>query len=87
MSISPLTDNKKRLLGHIIVVHDIIRHKNLEEGYRQLSEELEERVRERTEELAEAYDTTLELRDKETEGHSRRVMETTLKVARSMKIS
>ncbi|MEP7137414.1 MAG: PAS domain S-box protein, partial [Chloroflexota bacterium] len=41
--------------------------------------------------LAEAYDTTLEgwakaleLRDKETEGHSRRVTETTLVVARSM---
>ena len=41
--------------------------------------------------LAEAYDTTLEgwakaleLRDKETEGHSRRVTETTLAVARAM---
>jgi len=41
--------------------------------------------------LAEAYDTTLEgwakaleLRDKETEGHSRRVTETTLTVARAM---
>jgi len=44
--------------------------------------------------LAEAYDTTLEgwakaleLRDKETEGHSRRVMDTTLIVARAMGIS
>ena len=44
--------------------------------------------------LAEAYDTTLEgwakaleLRDKETEGHSRRVTETTLAVARAMGIS
>ena len=43
------------------------------------------------ENLAEAYDTTLEgwaraleLRDKETEGHSRRVTETTLIVAREM---
>jgi putative methionine-R-sulfoxide reductase with GAF domain len=48
--------------------------------------------RKRAEEnLAEAYDTTLEgwakaleLRDKETEGHSRRVTETTLIVARAM---
>jgi putative nucleotidyltransferase with HDIG domain len=47
----------------------------------------------RTHELAEAYDTTLEgwaraleLRDKETEGHSRRVTETTLKVARALQI-
>ena len=46
------------------------------------------------EKLAEAYDTTLEgwakaleLRDKETEGHSRRVMDTTLIVARAMGIS
>ena len=44
--------------------------------------------------LAEAYDTTLEgwakaleLRDKETEGHSRRVTETTLTVARAMGFS
>ncbi len=43
------------------------------------------------ENLAEAYDTTLEgwakaleLRDKETEGHSRRVTETTLVIARAM---
>jgi HD-GYP domain-containing protein (c-di-GMP phosphodiesterase class II) len=43
------------------------------------------------ENLAEAYETTLEgwakaleLRDKETEGHSRRVTETTLVVARAM---
>jgi PAS domain S-box-containing protein/putative nucleotidyltransferase with HDIG domain len=51
-----------------------------------------ESERKRAEEnLAEAYDTTLEgwakaleLRDKETEGHSRRVTETTLIVARAM---
>jgi len=46
------------------------------------------------EDLATAYDTTLEgwaraleLRDKETEGHSRRVTETTLTVARAMGFS
>ena len=43
--------------------------------------------------MAEAFDTTLEgwakaleLRDKETEGHSRRVTETTVTVARVMEI-
>jgi len=54
-----------------------------------------ESERKRAEEnLAEAYDTTLEgwakaleLRDKETEGHSRRVTETTLAVARAMGLS
>ena len=46
------------------------------------------------EKLAEAYDTTLEgwakaleLRDKETEGHSRRVTETTVAMARAMGFS
>jgi PAS domain S-box-containing protein len=51
--------------------------------------------RKRAEEnLAEAYDTTLEgwakaleLRDKETEGHSRRVTEATVAVARAMEIN
>jgi PAS domain S-box-containing protein len=53
-----------------------------------------EKERKRAEEnLAEAYNTTLEgwakaleLRDKETEGHSRRVTETTIIVARAMGI-
>jgi HD-GYP domain-containing protein (c-di-GMP phosphodiesterase class II) len=54
-----------------------------------------EEKRNRAEEnLAQAYDTTLEgwakaleLRDKETEGHSRRVTETTLTVAKAMGFS
>ena len=53
-------------------------------------EDITERKR-AEEELAQAYDTTLEgwakaleLRDKETEGHSRRVTETTVIVARAM---
>jgi putative nucleotidyltransferase with HDIG domain len=44
--------------------------------------------------LAEAYDTTLEgwaraleLRDEETEGHSRRVTETTIKIAKALELS
>ncbi|MBC7878552.1 MAG: HD domain-containing protein [Anaerolineales bacterium] len=92
ISISPIVVDKRRnLIGHIVVARDITRQKTLEVSYRILSEELEKRVQERTNELAEAYDTTLEgwakaleLRDKETEGHSRRVTETTVKVAQAM---
>jgi len=58
---------------------------------RNLNRDLEKRVQERTHELAEAYDTTLEgwaktleLRDKETEGHSRRVTALTLKLAQHL---
>jgi len=94
VNIFPILDNRKRTVGRVFVAHDITRRKTLEDGYRQLSEELEQRVQERTDELAEAYDTTLEgwvraleLRDKETEGHSRRVTETTLKVAKKMGVN
>jgi putative nucleotidyltransferase with HDIG domain/PAS domain S-box-containing protein len=91
IGVFPIHDNRKRTVGRVFVARDITRRKTLEIGYRQLSEELEQRVQERTEELAEAYDTTLEgwahaleLRDKETEDHSRRVTEATLKVARAV---
>jgi PAS domain S-box-containing protein/putative nucleotidyltransferase with HDIG domain len=91
VNVSPIHDNRNRMVGRVFVAHDITRRKTLEDGYRQLSEDLEQRVQERTKELAEAYETTLEgwaqaleLRDKETEGHSRRVTETTLKIAKAM---
>ena len=94
LGISPIYDGRKQLLGRVVVLHDITKRKTLEDGYRQLSEELEQRVKERTRELAEAYDTTLEgwakaleLRDKETEGHSRRVTELTMKLARAVGVS
>jgi PAS domain-containing protein len=94
LSISPLIDHRQNRLGQTLVIHDGTQHKMLEDGYKHLSEELEQRIQKRTDELAEAYDTTLEgwakaleLRDKETEGHSRRVTESTLKVARSMGLS
>ena len=57
-------------------------------------DELENKVQERTAELTLAYDATiegwsraLELRDKETEGHSRRVTEMTVRLARAFGIS
>lgn len=93
LTVWPMYDQKKNLVGRIFVSHDITAMKELENDLRNLNQILEQRVEARTKELAEAYDTTLEgwagaleLRDKETEGHSRRVMETTLKVARALKI-
>lgn len=91
MTVWPLYDANKQMAGRIYISHDITALKDLEQELRELNLDLEKRVRARTHELAEAYDTTLEgwakaleLRDKETEGHSRRVTETTLAVARAM---
>jgi putative nucleotidyltransferase with HDIG domain/PAS domain S-box-containing protein len=91
LTIWPLYDNNKTMVGRIYVSHDITALKELERELRELNLDLEQRVRSRTRELAEAYDVTLEgwakaleLRDKETEGHSRRVTETTLQVARAL---
>jgi putative nucleotidyltransferase with HDIG domain/PAS domain S-box-containing protein len=93
MTVWPLYDSNKQMKGRIYISHDITALKDLEQELRDLNLDLEKRVRARTFELAEAYDTTLEgwakaleLRDKETEGHSRRVTETTLAVARAMGI-
>ena len=93
LTVWPLYDSNKEMTGRIYISHDITALKELERELRALNLDLENRVRLRTVELAEAYDTTLEgwakaleLRDKETEGHSRRVTETTVAVARAMGI-
>jgi putative nucleotidyltransferase with HDIG domain len=93
MTVWPLYDSNKKMTGRIYISHDITALKELERELRELNLDLEKRVRARTKELAEAYDVTLEgwakaleLRDKETEGHSRRVTETTVAVARAMGI-
>jgi putative nucleotidyltransferase with HDIG domain len=93
MTVWPIHNEQKEMMGRIYISHDITAQKELERELRKLNSELEDRVRARTQDLAEAYDTTLEgwaraleLRDKETEGHSRRVTETTLKIAQAMKI-
>jgi PAS domain S-box-containing protein len=94
MTVWPLYNSSKQMLGRIYISHDITALKGLENELRKLNMELEDRVLMRTRELAEAYDTTLEgfaraleLRDKETEGHSRRVTENTLKIAQRIGVS
>ena len=91
MTVWPVYDSNRQMAGRIYISHDITALKDLEQELRELNMDLEKRVRARTHELAQAYDTTLEgwakaleLRDKETEGHSRRVTETTLAVAGAM---
>ena len=93
LTVWPLYDANKEMTGRIYISHDITALKELERELRELNFDLEKRVRLRTKELADAYDITLEgwakaleLRDKETEGHSRRVTETTVAVARAMDI-
>ncbi len=93
VEVSPIVDWRKRLVGRVFVGREITESKKLELLLRNMASELEERVRERTHDLAEAYDTTLEgwahaleLRDKETEGHSRNVTELATRLAVLMNI-
>ena len=91
MTVLPLFNSRKELMGRVYISHDITALKHLEQELRELNVDLEKRIRARTQELAEAYDTALEgwaraleLRDKETEGHSRRVTDITFKIATAM---
>jgi PAS domain S-box-containing protein len=88
-----LQDDKGQYMGRIFVARDVTPYAQLQWQLKSLNETLEERVLEKTRELAESYDTTLEgwakaleLRDKETEGHSRRVVEETIQLARRLGI-
>ena len=88
-----IVDQHQKELGRVFVARNVTRQKELENELRLLNAELEDRVIKRTKELAEAYDNTLEgwgialeYWDKETEGHSRRVTELTLKVASALAI-
>jgi PAS domain S-box-containing protein/putative nucleotidyltransferase with HDIG domain len=93
LNISPLSNTQGRMIGRVIVARNITERKRLEQALLQINEGLEQRVENRTRDLAEAYETTLEgwaraleLRDEETEGHSRRVTEMTMKLAQALSI-
>ena len=88
-----LYDKHNIYQGRIFVARDITSYAALQWKLKELNDELEQRVRERTVQLEEAYDTTLEgwartleLRDKETEGHTWRVTELTMKLALALNI-
>lgn len=94
LTVWPLYGAGREMSGRVYISHDITALKELESELRKLNTQLEDRVQSRTRELAEAYESmleglarALELRDKETEGHSRRVTEMALKIAQKMDIS
>lgn len=63
VNISFIADKNNIPMGYIVVAHDITRQKVLENSYRILSEELDQRVKERTERLhetAEQYRAVVE---------------------------
>jgi PAS domain S-box-containing protein len=88
MTVWPLYNAHREMIGRIYICHDITELKQLENELRRKNSQLEDHVMARTHELYEAYNTTLEgwaraleLRDKETEGHTRRVTDTTVRLA------
>lgn len=90
LSISVIVDEDSKPKAFIGIVRDISERKKAQDNIKGLLEE----VQRYNEELALAYDSTLEgwtaaldLRDKETEGHSRRVTDLSVRLARQMGIS
>jgi PAS domain S-box-containing protein/putative nucleotidyltransferase with HDIG domain len=75
----------------LVVVRDVTEKVKAELALKSINETLEHRIQERTEELRLAYDATsegwaraLELREKETAGHSERTVTMALKFARRL---
>ena len=97
LSISPITDAAGRVVAASTIARDVSGRRQAEDVIVRLKAELEERVAQQRREvktitaaLVRAYDTVIEgwsraldLRDRETEGHSERVTELTLRVARA----
>ncbi|MFN2145114.1 MAG: histidine kinase N-terminal 7TM domain-containing protein [Anaerolineales bacterium] len=82
-----------RELGRVIVARNVTIQKQFEQEILKLNSELEQRVQRRTRALEEAYESTLEgwakaleLRDKETEGHSRRVTELAVRLGEELNL-
>ena len=67
LRITPLRDTDGQLAGKVFVSRDISSRKSLEEGYRKLSEDLEQRVRERTEELRKSTERYRAVVENQTE--------------------
>ncbi|MBL8061564.1 MAG: PAS domain S-box protein [Anaerolineales bacterium] len=61
LNITSIHDQRNKVLGRIFLIHDITIRKQLENAYRQLSEELELRVHQRTEALRETTERYLAL--------------------------
>ncbi len=94
LNLAPVTDGSGRLTHYIGIQTDISAQREAEDALVRLNEELEEKVRERTKDIVEAYDQTLqgwvkalEIRDYETEGHSKRVTTLTKELAHSFGIA
>jgi PAS domain S-box-containing protein len=67
LQISPLRDPGQLLIGQVFVARDVTHRKLLEQRYRQLSEELDQRVRERTEELRKSTERYRAVVENQTE--------------------
>lgn len=94
LHMSPIHNSRGLVIGRVFTANDITERIKLQTKLEKMNQELETRVRERTLDLQVAYDTTLqgwartlELRDEETEGHTRRVTELTLQLARAVGLS
>lgn len=67
LNISIIHNREKQIAGRVMVAHDITKRKTLEDGYRTLSQELEQRVRERTDELRKSVEQYRAVVENQTE--------------------